>query len=151
MLSETFRVVVCGRCQRQIRLCTRCDRGRRFCPPCAAEQRRDSVRRASAAYRIRLRARRLHATRQARYRDRLAKFSAKKVTHQLVTQATASPIDAVAPELDSGGKDRQDDEICDQVRCSLCGGALPRWARLAPLQRRRSTRTPRPPRGPPRR
>jgi hypothetical protein len=32
--SETFRVVICGRCRVQLLLCSRYDRGRRFCQGC---------------------------------------------------------------------------------------------------------------------
>lgn len=149
--SESFRVVVVyGRCHAQLRLCGRCDRSRRFCPPCSVEQRRDSIRRAGAAYRVARRARRLHATRQARYRDRHANFSAQKVTHQSVTQAAATRTDSVVPEPDSGGKDREDVLVCDQGRCSLCGAALPPWTRRSSAPGRGIVRrAPRLPRAPP--
>jgi len=72
---DTFRVFICARCRVQLRACSRCDRGRRFCRQCAPEQRRESVRRAGAVYRVARRSRRLQATRQARSRDRCRKFS----------------------------------------------------------------------------
>jgi hypothetical protein len=147
--SEQFRVVVCGRCRVQLRLCARCDRGHRFCRLCGPVQRRESVRRAGAAYRIAPRSRRLQATRQARYRERQAKFAVQKVTHQSVTEADVPSTAPVPLEIDSGRKDPDDRSNRNPDRCSFCRAWLPVWARSEPRCRYRARRTPRPPRGPP--
>jgi len=115
-------------------------------------QRRESLRRAGAAYRIKHRARRLQAVRQARYRDRIrAKLSAEKVTHHTVTEAP-SPTTSTAPEISDGGKDVDDNSIRDLGYCSLCGAPLPFWARRRRGAEHRTVprRAPRVPRGPPR-
>jgi hypothetical protein len=84
--SSAYRLALCERCRIQLRLCGRCDRGQRLCGDCRPLRRRESLRRAGAAYRVKLRAHRLHAARQARYRDRQrGKFSGQKVTHHAVT------------------------------------------------------------------
>jgi hypothetical protein len=83
------------------------------------------VRRASAIYRVKPRARRLQSVRQARYRDRLrGNFVDKKVTHHTVTQATRSPTSSSAPEITAGREDDNDDSMRDVARCSLCGERL---------------------------
>ncbi|KYF96122.1 hypothetical protein BE20_04520 [Sorangium cellulosum] len=85
---------------------------RRLCLDCRPLQRRESLRRAGAAYRTRLRARRLHAARQARYRERQRdKFSAQKVTHHRMTEAAAASMSQLAPENTPGRKDNHDDRI----------------------------------------
>ena len=104
----------------QLRLCERCDLGRRFCTNCAREQRHDSIRRAAACYRPKLRARRLHAVRQARYRERRGKFSASKVTHHTATQGESASTSPVAPENVSGRKDRGDESNRDPARAAAC-------------------------------
>lgn len=148
--SASYRLWSCARCREQQRLCRPCDRGQRLCTPCAPEQRRQAVRRAGARYQGTRRGRRLHAARQARYRERRANFAAPKVTHPSVTQAAAAPTASVQPEVVSGGKDRDERAKTDRHRCSRCGVALPPWARV---ERRRGRplgrRAPRPPRGPP--
>jgi hypothetical protein len=119
--------------------------GRRFCRECAPKQRRESVRRAGAVYRIAPRSRRLQATRQARYRERRAtKFSAQKVTHQSVTEAPAQASASVALEKVSGGKDR-DDSSNRSAHCSFCGSPLPVWAQRWSQPRNVRGRAPRPP------
>lgn len=148
--AEEYRLASCGRCRIQLRFCATCDRGQRFCDACRPEQRRDSLQRAGAAYRIKPRARRLHATRQARYRERQrAKCSAQIVTHQLVTQPPSAPMSFRAPGITPGRKDNDDDR-CSAARCSSCGVLLPAWARGTRRRRRMlTTRAPRVPRGPP--
>jgi len=152
-VSEEYRLALCGRCRVQLRLCGRCDRGQRFCGHCGPVQRQESVRRAGAAYRVRPRARRLQAARQARYRDRQrAKFSDRKVTHQSVTQEGASKTASLTLEIGSSRRDQDDVSIRELNRCSICGVQLSSWsrrwrrARSSAPQRRRA---PRVPRGPP--
>lgn len=65
-------------CNRPFAVCGGCDRGRKFCSRvCANSARRESLRRAGRQYQATARGRSLHATRQARYRDRQ-----RAVTHQ---------------------------------------------------------------------
>lgn len=150
--SETYRITVCQRCRVQLLLCAGCDKGRRFCAHCRPAQRRDSMRRAGGQYRIKPRSKRLHAARQARYRDRRSKFSDQKVTHHPVTQAPGGASSLVSPEVVSGGKDQDEDPGNALARCSFCNEPLPVWGLREPhhsrVVRRRS---PRLPRGPPRR
>jgi hypothetical protein len=107
------------------------------------------MRRAGVAYRAKLRSRRLQAARQARYRDRIANFSDRKVTHQAVTQAAVTATSLVALEIVSGGKDQDEKPESDLKRCSLCDAVLPVWALREPRHsrtgRRRSPRLPRAP------
>jgi hypothetical protein len=82
---ESARLACCARleCRRQFSACGPCDHGRRYCgAECASAARRDSLRRAGRAYQRTHRGSRLHATRQARYRERLA-----RVTHQRPSEA----------------------------------------------------------------
>ena len=77
---DSLRYALCPAqaCQRQFFLCSRCDRGQRYCSPaCSAAARRAERREAAARYQHGRRGRRLHAARQARYRERRA----QKVTH----------------------------------------------------------------------
>ena len=78
--SPSHRFAACANqaCSRPFAVCGRCDRGRRFCSPgCADNARRSSLQRAGQRYQATARGRQLHATRQARYRDRL-----RAVTYQ---------------------------------------------------------------------
>ena len=75
----------------------------------AIEQRKASLKRAGAAYRQTHRARRLQATKQARYRERLANFQAQIVTHQPLTQTEAPVIESVALEITSRSTFRIDE------------------------------------------
>ena len=110
MSSEEYRLALCERCRVQLRLCGRCDRGQRLCSACRPVRRRESLHRASAAYRVKPRARRLQSVRQARYRDRFrGNFVEKKVTHHTVTQAASSPTSSPAPEITTGRRDRGGD------------------------------------------
>jgi hypothetical protein len=124
------------------RLCGRCDRGQRLCSECGPLRRRESVRRAGAAYRVKPRARRLQSVRQARYRDRLrAKFAEQKVTHQTVTEAPSPTTSSSAPDVTAGGKDGDDESNFEVGRCSLCRAALPLWARSGRRSSRAGIRT----------
>lgn len=148
MGGETYRLGSCGRCRQQLRLCSSCDRGQRFCGGCRPEQRREVVRRAGAAFQGKLRGRRLHAARQARYLERRRdKFVAPKVTHPTVTEEAPPPKPVLALEIASSGKDRHVESRDDEQRCTSCGAPLPTWAQRS----RRATlhRAPRVPRGPP--
>src|SRR5690606_21832843 len=83
--------MLCARCSRQVWLCRDCDRGQRYSEEEGrAASRRESLKRAGAAYQRGRRGRRLHAARAQRYRERkratAAKFSDQKVTHHAVTQ-----------------------------------------------------------------
>lgn len=128
MSSSEYRLAICERCRIQLRICGRCDRGQRLCDGCRPARRRESVRRAGAAYRVKPRARRLQSVRQARYRDRLrGKFTAQEVTHHEVTQAPAPTMSVLVPETTTGRKDDDDGSIRDVGRCSLCGAPLPLW------------------------
>jgi hypothetical protein len=131
-------------CNRPFAVCGGCDRGRRFCSrSCADSARRGSLQRAGRQYQATDRGRRLHAARQARYRDRL-----RAVTHQsrdaepkLATNGpidtlTAVPTRAVRPAL------------CLPPNCAFCrrpgvflrNGFLDRTPRPRP-RRRVSQRT----------
>src|SRR5207253_2170195 len=82
-----------------------------------------------ATYRTKLRARRLQAVRQARYRERVDKFGAQKVTHQPMTEAAAPSMSSVALETSSGGRETDDATVREPLRCSVCGAPVGRWAR----------------------
>jgi hypothetical protein len=103
----------------------------------------------------------LHAVRAQRYRERnakrVAKFAAQKVTHHPVTQAASSSTSPSTHAAEGRvANEREDHEVSEigatGLRCSMCHGPLPRWAR-----RRRGcsstsrTRAPRLPTGPPKR
>jgi hypothetical protein len=148
-----YRLAICERCRIQLRICGRCDRGQRLCDECRPARRRESVRRAGAAYRVKARARRLQSVRQARYRDRLRdKFADQKVTHHLVTEVPSPSTSSLAPEITAGKEDDDDTSIPDVGRCSLCRAPLPLWARRRGQAGWRNVRrrAPRVPRGPPR-
>jgi hypothetical protein len=92
--EETWRLLSCARCGRQLRVCSSCELGQRYCGRgCAQEQRRLAQRDASRAYQATRRGRRLHADRMQRWRDRgrqaRRKLSAPKVTQHSETQGVA--------------------------------------------------------------
>ncbi len=150
--SSEYRLDYCERCRVQLRFCGRCDRGQRLCVECKPVRRRESQRRAAARYRVKPRARRLHAARQARYRDRVRdKFPAQKVTHHPMTEASRPSMSSLSPTVPVGRKDDDDVSVHNVGRCSICGAPLPPWARRRGTRERRrgQTRAPRVPRGPP--
>jgi len=76
-VPEANRLSTCALCRRTFAVCGPCDRGRRYCgPDCAHAARRTQLRRAGRQYQCTEHGRAAHATRQARYRARLA-----RVTH----------------------------------------------------------------------
>jgi hypothetical protein len=115
----------CERCRIQLRFCGRCDRGQRLCAECRPARRRESLRRAAAAYRIKPRSRRPQSARQARYRVRQRdQFAVQKVTHQSVTQASVPTTPSSTPVVSAGGKDDHDLAVRDVGRCSLLRRAV---------------------------
>jgi len=73
------RLFNCARCARQVRICSHCDRGQIYCAgDCARQARQASLREAGRRYQESRQGRRLHAARQAHYRQR----QREKVTHQ---------------------------------------------------------------------
>jgi hypothetical protein len=139
---ESHRLASCAlrSCSRLFSVCGSCDRGRRYCSAsCSAAARRRSVRRAGRQYQRTERGRRLHAIRQARYRERQA-----HVTHHAQGGSPGSlgsdaPSCFVAPPRGDDGTQRP-----APPDCALCGrhGELLRrcFRRSAPPVRRR-TRT----------
>lgn len=155
----------CPRCHILFALCPPCARARYCSTTCACAARRDGLRNAAQAYQRTGRGRRLHAVRQARYRERRA----RNVTHQSSTQppptatvgthtdpATTPPCTEVLdathspdrgdratratprtlPPLVPSGAPRQD-------RCHRCGAVIStRWHLGSPA---RHPRRPRPP------
>ena len=105
--EETWRLTLCARCRRQVRVCPACDRGQRFCElECAKEHRRAAQRAASLAYQAKRRGARLHSARQQRYRDRVraaeGKFPGPKVTQHLGPQARQPSKTELETQTDAG-------------------------------------------------
>ena len=164
-ISETWRLVSCARCRKQLRLCPRCDRGQRFCSDgCADLARRERQRAASARYQASRRGRRLHAASQGRYRDRCAtdQLVAQKVTDGSVTQRSSGAISRSSPETHSASGGAVEEavphaivtSVGSSLSCSCCGVSMPMGARFAFARRARirtlrarRARIPRLPRG----
>jgi hypothetical protein len=103
-------------CNRPFAVCGGCDRGRRFCSrPCANSARRSSLQRAGRQYQATARGRSLHATRQARYRDRLSEVTrqSRDVEPNLPTNGPKSTPIAVSITAVRAG-------LCLPPRCAFC-------------------------------
>ena len=136
---DSLRYALCPAqaCRRQFFLCSRCDRGQRYCSPaCSAAARRTERRETAARYQRGHRGRRLHAARQARYRERRA----QKVTHPgrgagMVSgtlRALVVAALAAAPTKDSP----RVEALPIRPRCRVCGLVLD-FVRPGTLARRR--------------
>lgn len=130
----------CDLCQRVVYVCSWCDRGQRYCSAvCSVTARASKRLEAGRRYQASRRGRRLHADRQARYRQR-QRERLEKVTHQgCPEQAEAGIVAACVsePEASPPGVDSPDSPQSEprrepmswSGRCAFCA------ERCAPLVR----------------
>jgi hypothetical protein len=157
--EQTYRLYSCGRCAKQVRICRGCDRGNRYCAgECATLRRGESLRRAGRRYQCSYRGACAHAARQRTWRER----QAQEVTHpgsflspgtvivaatstQTATQGIHAHIASLEPQPRSAARFALADSRmharwpahrtgAPTLRCSVCGGVLPPFARLGPLR-----------------
>jgi hypothetical protein len=128
---------MCARCRLLVQICPRCDRGNIYCgAQCATIRRRESIERARERYERTPRARRLHAARQQRYRER-KRAALQEVTDQgpppVATSATlAADADEAPAETPTPTR--------PVVRCDFCGRACAPFARRNFVRKRRRDR-----------
>lgn len=160
--EQSYRLYNCGRCAEQVRICRRCDRGNRYCPGgCAGVRRRESMRRAGARYQGSYRGACAHAARQRAWRERQAQEVTHQGSRlgsgtlivaasstQTTTQGTHAHIASLEPRTQAHSSSALSITLADArlharlahrtaapgLRCSVCGGVLPRFARLGPLR-----------------
>jgi hypothetical protein len=161
--EQTYRLYNCARCAEQVRICRGCDRGNRYCPGgCAGVRRRESLCRAGARYQGSYRGAYAHAARQRAWRERQAQevthqgsllgsgtlIVAASPT-QTTTQGTHAHIASVEPRTQAHNSSALAIALAGahlhagwlahrtaapRLRCGVCGGVLPRFARLGPLR-----------------
>jgi hypothetical protein len=145
---ESHRCTSCAlrSCSRLFAACGSCDRGRRYCSrSCSVIARRSGVRRAGERYQGTERGRRLHAIRQARYRDRQARVTHHgRVASPRIPDPGAGPT-STAPQPHGSDRvraatPREGPALPD---CALCGrhadflrGCFGREVRLRRSRRR---------------
>lgn len=127
-LDNSYRIFNCVLCAAQVILCRSCDRGNQYCSDtCAKEQRRRSNLRAGMRYQRTFAGRRAHASRQQRYRQRVA-AKEKKVTQQgsapLSECASKSMVAAVHE------KPAIERTLREAIRCHQCGRECGQFARF---------------------
>ena len=106
MKSAGYRIFCCEGCGALLCVCHGCDRGQRYCPSndCGKRARQQALRRYRARYQKTLRGGRLHAARQAAYRQR--KAEQKKVTdHALTSSATVPMLSSVPAAILLAGQE----------------------------------------------
>lgn len=161
--EQSYRLYNCGRCAEQVRICRRCDRGNQYCPGgCAELRRRESMRRAGARYQGSYRGAYAHAARQRAWRERQAQEVTHQGSRlgsgtrivaasptQTTTPGTHVDIAAVEPRIQAQSHSTLGITLvgarlqarwlahrtaAPRLRCNVCGGVLPRFARLGPLR-----------------
>jgi hypothetical protein len=161
--EPSYRLYNCARCAEQVRICRRCDRGNQYCPGgCAGVRRRESMRRAGARYQGSYRGAYAHAARQRAWRERQAQEVTHQGSRlglgtrivaaspiQTIIQGTHAHIAAVGPRTQAHSSSALAITLvgarlqarwlahrpaAPRPRCSVCGGVLPRFARLGPLR-----------------
>ena len=161
--EQSYRLYSCGRCAEQVRICRSCDRGNQYCAgECAQIRRRESLRRAGARYQGSYRGAYAHAARQRAWRERQAQevthqgslssagtLIVAASSTQTTIQGTHADIASVEPRTQAhsssalaitlAGARTQARWLAHRtaaprLRCSVCGGVLPRFARLGPLR-----------------
>jgi hypothetical protein len=161
--EQTYRLYSCERCAEQVRICRGCDRGNRYCAgECAGVRRRESLRRAARRYQGSYRGAYAHAARQRAWRERqtqevthqgsllsLDTLIVAVSSTQTTTQGTHADIASVEPRTQAHSSSALAITLADArmharglahrtgvatLRCSVCGGVLPLFARLGPLR-----------------
>lgn len=158
-MVESHRLLICARCDRQIRICTRCDRGNVYCSAlCADFARCRTLQEAGRRYQQTPAGRRNHAARQQRYRLR----QWKKVTHQgphkqsveLRTGADTAKESTKQPAVQKEVPREHEDQLVSKnnatqttvsqkdktTRCHFCGEPCGEFTRLGPLRSWRTRR-----------
>jgi len=116
--TSSNRLAACAAhgCNRPFAVCGGCDRGRKFCSRvCANSARRESLQRAGRQYQATARGRSLHATRQARYRDRQ-----RAVTHQSRVAEPKSPANSPKHGSVAVSAIGASPGLCLPPRCAFC-------------------------------
>ena len=129
---ESHRLFLCDYCGSQVEVCTPCDRRHSYCgSPCARAARAISHREANHRYQATDRGRKLHAERQARYRERQRSkqvtgrtpHAGTQVCERRVTDHTshaAYMVSTPRPKLPRG-------------YCSFCGAGPVQFHHLRPI------------------
>lgn len=157
--TESFRLFLCARCRRHVRICTSCDHGNRYCPPprhCARMARRSSARAAEHRYRRTPNGRRNNNRRQKGFRLRRTESAAPQVTvtHQgsseplplreqpSPTVPPPAPVPASEPPVGAAVRRGTGVRHKEEYRCAVCGRLLSPFSRSGPLvpMRRRHRR-----------
>ena len=143
--EKSYRLYNCGRCAQQVRICRDCDRGNRYCAgECAGLRRCESLLRAARRYQRSYRGACAHAARQRAWRER----QAQEVTHQgsiptavsvtvannstqTTTRGTHAQIASLESQAHSAARHAHRMAVS---RCSFCGRALARLARLGAMR-----------------
>jgi hypothetical protein len=113
---DSARLFFCALCRTQVRICGSCDRGQRYCSPdCRSSARRRNVREARRRYAQSERGRARHATRQRRYRVRVAAGAAPEQTRP--TAPAPSVSRTARPET--------------RTACAFCNGPCSVFLRLS--------------------
>jgi len=152
--EKSYRLYMCRRCAKQVRICGACDRGNRYCADgCAQIRRRESRCRASERYQKSYRGAVKHAQRQRTWRQR----KQQKVTHGgslagaagliVVSSSTITPTQAPYDEtagvkplpLPFGMRRTHAHGAIEHTghgaaRCCFCDGVLAAFARVGPLR-----------------
>jgi hypothetical protein len=133
--GESNRLVTCAwrGCTRLFSACGSCDRGRRYCScECAMHARRAQLRQAGRVYQASERGRRAHASRQARYRTRVARVThrrsaderkSREISLGSIRTANALFIRDSRPSAESVGRaaDPASAGAACPLECALCG------------------------------
>lgn len=126
-VCDSYRIVECGYCGRELRVCRCCDHGQVYCPDgkCAESARIVKIRGYRADHQQSKSGRRSHAKSQARYRLRrelALMVGTQKVTDHPSTNSSSS--ETVASTF-TKEEEHEPDKILffdiELVRCDLCG------------------------------
>jgi hypothetical protein len=120
-----------------VRICPRCDRGNVYCgDECATIRRRESIEGARRRYESTLRARRLHAARQQRYRERQRAAQREVTDHRPPAVAPSATLAADADEAPAATPTL----TRPVVRCDFCGRFCAPFGRHDFVRKRRRDR-----------
>ena len=132
-METSSRLFNCALCACQAIICSFCDRNNIYCSfECAYQARIESLRKAGKRYQNSLRGRHKHASRQKRYRWRLA----NKVTHHSSNTSPASDLLSAACEPEKHPSEPTAGIIC----CSFCGKVCSPFVRFSFLHRQNERR-----------
>ncbi len=145
-LRPDCRRFVCDRCRTAVYICSWCDHGHRYCSShCRQAARRRSLSEAGQRYQQSRRGRRLHAQRQATYRQRLRARSRQKVTHHRcrptsgsasVTSRERTPERSDLSPVGHGSRCRN---ASSPIVCRFCGHGCEPFVRDEFLRCRRAS------------